>query len=141
MSINADLAAQVSHWLAQDPDPQTQSALQSLFVAAHTDNNALIELTDAFVAPLAFGTAGLRGALGAGPNRMNRVTVLQAAVGLANYLLSQGFVEDGVVECPLHAARFEINGGKCLNDIGQRDLRCYPVKVEADRVWVQVPQA
>ena len=56
-------------------------------------------------------------------------------------LLSQGFVEDGVVECPLHAARFEINGGKCLNAMGQRDLRCFPVKVEADRVWVQVPQA
>ena len=56
-------------------------------------------------------------------------------------LLSQGFVEDGVVECPLHAARFEINGGKCLNEIGQRDLRCFPVKVEANRVWVQVPQA
>jgi len=56
-------------------------------------------------------------------------------------LLSQGFVEDGVVECPLHAARFEINGGKCLNEIGQRDLHCFPVKVEADRVWVQVPQA
>ena len=56
-------------------------------------------------------------------------------------LLSQGFVEDGVVECPLHAARFEINGGKCLNEMGQRDLRCFPVKVEADRVWVQVPQA
>jgi nitrite reductase/ring-hydroxylating ferredoxin subunit len=41
----------------------------------------------------------------------------------------------------LHAARFEINGGKCLNAMGQRDLRCFPVKVEADRVWVQVPQA
>jgi nitrite reductase/ring-hydroxylating ferredoxin subunit len=56
-------------------------------------------------------------------------------------LLSQGSVEDGVVECPLHAARFEINGGKCLNEMGQRDLRCFPVKIEADRVWVQVPQA
>jgi nitrite reductase/ring-hydroxylating ferredoxin subunit len=50
-------------------------------------------------------------------------------------------VEDGVVECPLHAARFEINGGKCLNDIGQRDLRCYPTKVEDGRVWVQVHPA
>ena len=88
MSINADLAAQVNDWLAQDPDPQTQSELQSLLAAAQSDNSALFELTDAFAAPLEFGTAGLRGALGAGPNRMNRVTVMQAAAGLAHYLIA-----------------------------------------------------
>ena len=95
--MNADLAAQVSHWLAQDPDPQTHSALQNLFEAAQSDNSALLELTDAFAAPLEFGTAGLRGALGAGPNRMNRVTVMQAAAGLAHYLIANGFAEQPVV--------------------------------------------
>jgi nitrite reductase/ring-hydroxylating ferredoxin subunit len=70
-----------------------------------------------------------------------QVHALEDVCPHAYALLSQGFVEDGVVECPLHAARFEINGGKCLNEMGQRDLRCFPVKVEADRVWVQVPQA
>ena len=97
MSINADLAAQINDWLAQDPDPQTQSELQSLLAAAQSDNSALFELTDAFAAPLEFGTAGLRGALGAGPNRMNRVTVMQAAAGLAHYLIANGFAEQPVV--------------------------------------------
>ena len=48
------------------------------------------ELADAFAADLEFGTAGLRGKLGAGPNRMNRVVVLRAAAGLASYLKAQG---------------------------------------------------
>ena len=51
---------------------------------------SLAELTDAFAGRLQFGTAGLRGAIGAGPNRMNRVVVGQAAAGLAAYLQEQG---------------------------------------------------
>lgn len=53
-------------------------------------------------------------------------------------LMSQGYVEDGIVECPLHGARFEIAGGKCLNEIGQRDLRVYPVRVIDGRIAVKV---
>jgi nitrite reductase/ring-hydroxylating ferredoxin subunit len=53
-------------------------------------------------------------------------------------LLSQGFVEDGVIECPLHAARFEIATGKCLNEIGQRDLACHATKVEDGKVWIRL---
>ena len=53
-------------------------------------------------------------------------------------LLSQGFLEDGVIECPLHAARFEVATGKCLNEIGQRDIKCFPVRVVDGRVSVQV---
>jgi nitrite reductase/ring-hydroxylating ferredoxin subunit len=52
-------------------------------------------------------------------------------------LLSQGFQEDGFIECPLHAAKFEIATGKCMNEIGQRDLKVFPIKVENGRVCIQ----
>jgi len=84
-------------WLAQDPDEQTRSELAELLERAEFDTSAATELTDAFRAPLEFGTAGLRGKLGAGPNRMNRVTVLQAAAGLAAYLVEQGHIGKQVV--------------------------------------------
>lgn len=54
-------------------------------------------------------------------------------------LLSQGFQENGQIECPLHAARFDIASGKCLNEIGQHDIRCFPVKVENGRVSIRIP--
>lgn len=47
------------------------------------------EIEDRFAAALTFGTAGLRGVIGAGTNRMNIYTVRQATQGLANYLLAQ----------------------------------------------------
>src|SRR5690606_8267721 len=64
-----------------DPDPVTAAELDSLLAAG--DEAAL---RDRFGASLAFGTAGLRGALGAGPNRMNRVVVRRAAAALARWL-------------------------------------------------------
>jgi phosphomannomutase len=97
MTIEPVLAEYVANWLLQDPDPDTKSQLTELLKAAETDEVALAELVDAFSAPLEFGTAGLRGALGAGPNRMNRVTVLQAASGLAKYLVQEGFAGQKVV--------------------------------------------
>ncbi len=59
----------------------------------------------------------------------------------ADALLSQGFVDGEVVECPLHGARFEIATGKCLNEIGERDLKCYPAKIENGRVVIQIVPA
>ncbi len=56
-------------------------------------------------------------------------------------LLSQGFQEDGVIECPLHAARFEIATGKCLSEIGERDVKCFPVRVHDGRVSIQIVPA
>jgi nitrite reductase/ring-hydroxylating ferredoxin subunit len=53
-------------------------------------------------------------------------------------LMSQGFQENGVIECPLHGARFEVATGKCLNEIGQRDLKRYPVKLTDGRVCIQL---
>ena len=78
-------------WAAGDPDEATRAELLALAEAAEGgDEAAAEELADAFRGLLQFGTAGLRGAIGAGPNRMNRVVVSQAAAGLAAYLLAQG---------------------------------------------------
>jgi len=54
-------------------------------------------------------------------------------------LLSDGFVEDGQVECPLHAARFDIKTGKCLAPPAEDDIACYEVKVEGGEVFVKLP--
>ncbi|GGR49910.1 phosphomannomutase [Nocardioides luteus] len=75
-------------WLADDPDAQTRAELERLLTS--TDPAAAADLADRFSGTLQFGTAGLRGALGAGPNRMNRVVVIKAAAGLARYLLATG---------------------------------------------------
>ncbi|MGB0674670.1 MAG: phospho-sugar mutase [Candidatus Nanopelagicales bacterium] len=86
-----DLHDMARAWLDQDPDPATRSELQRLIET----NDA--ELADCFAGRLHFGTAGLRGPLGPGPNRMNRVVVLQSAAGLARYLTEQISPECSVV--------------------------------------------
>jgi phosphomannomutase len=74
--------------MEQDPDQETVAELQALLEASQAgDAGAHAEITDRFHTRLSFGTAGLRGAIAAGPNRMNRVVVIQAAAGLARYLL------------------------------------------------------
>ena len=55
------------------------------------------EIEDRFYRTLEFGTAGLRGVIGAGTNRMNIYTVRQATQGLANYIVAQGGQERGYV--------------------------------------------
>jgi phosphomannomutase len=82
-----DLLDRARAWAAEDPDPATVAELEALIAA---DDRA--ELADRFDGTLEFGTAGLRGALGAGPRRMNRVVVLRAAAGLAAYLEQSGQV-------------------------------------------------
>jgi len=78
-------------WLAEDPDPATASELSVLIAKAEAgDTGAADELADAFDGTLQFGTAGLRGRLGPGSNRMNRVVVARAAAGLAAYLVANG---------------------------------------------------
>ncbi len=85
------LVAAALAWLETDPDPQTRRELQDLVAAADGDGPeaaaARAELADRFSGTLAFGTAGLRAALGAGPFRMNRVVVRRTATGLARFLL------------------------------------------------------
>ncbi|MEU4608447.1 phospho-sugar mutase [Kribbella sp. NPDC023972] len=85
MTVNDDLRAAAEAWLSEDPDPDTRVELQQLL-----DVGAAEELADRFAGTLEFGTAGLRGAVGAGPNRMNRVVVIRAAAGLCAYLKAKG---------------------------------------------------
>jgi phosphomannomutase len=86
-----DVLDEARAWLADDPDPDTRAELASLIERAEADDPvALADLGDRFAGRLQFGTAGLRGALGPGPNRMNRVVVIQTAAGIAAYLRAHG---------------------------------------------------
>jgi phosphomannomutase len=89
--VDPTLLTTAARWADADPDPATAAELNDRITAAEAgDPEAATELADAFSGTLQFGTAGLRGKLGPGPNRMNRVVVSRAAAGLARYLLDQG---------------------------------------------------
>src|SRR5699024_7511422 len=83
------LDAAADAWIAADPDPDDRAELSAL-PDRHTDPAAAAELADRFAGPLAFGTAGLRGPLRAGPAGMNTATVLRATAGLAAFLRARG---------------------------------------------------
>ena len=72
-------------WAAQDPDAETRDELQTIIASGD-----FAALESRMGSRLDFGTAGLRGELGAGPNRMNRVLVAQAALGIANFIKNSG---------------------------------------------------
>jgi phosphomannomutase len=75
-------------WIAHDPDPKTAAELQ-----ACSDE----ELEERFARPLAFGTAGLRGPMRAGPNGMNLAVVLRTTWAVAQVLMDRGFGGSRVV--------------------------------------------
>lgn len=80
-------------WATHDIDPQTRAEVERLLEYAEAgDEAAITELDESFAHRLAFGTAGLRGRLGAGPSRMNRVVVSQTSAGFAEYLLARAAV-------------------------------------------------
>lgn len=111
------LAEQVRTWIADDPDPTTAAELTALLERAEADlpdpaagtvtpeqrqtvldvQEARDDLADRFQGLLQFGTAGLRGAIGGGPHRMNRAVVIRAASGLGAYLLGE---LEGVTPAP-----------------------------------------
>ena len=79
-----DLRARAERFLADDVDPKTQAELRELLARPDLSKT---DLADRFAGSLEFGTAGLRGVIGAGPNRMNRAVVLRTTHGLAKALL------------------------------------------------------
>ncbi len=90
--ISDELHREVLAWLADDPDARDRAELSALLRAASgTDASAAEEaaadLTDRFSGRLEFGTAGLRGVVAAGPNRMNRAVVRGTTAALAGWLL------------------------------------------------------
>jgi len=93
------LLTRARSWLAEDPDDRTRVELSELIARVEDDapDDAVADLSDRFRGTLEFGTAGLRGALGAGPNRMNRIVVIRAAAGLAAYLRDQGATHGSTV--------------------------------------------
>jgi phosphomannomutase len=92
----ADLRARAQRWIADDPDPVTRAELHALLAQPDV---AATDLPDRFAGLLEFGTAGLRGIVGAGPNRMNRAVVARTTWGLARELLESvpGAADRGVV--------------------------------------------
>ncbi|WP_033221446.1 phospho-sugar mutase [Kitasatospora phosalacinea] len=98
-----DLLDRARAWLAEDPDPQTREELAGMLAAAEgpeaegEERIAWSRLAERFAGRLQFGTAGLRGELGAGPTRMNRAVVIRAAAGLAGYVRKHPELGDLVV--------------------------------------------
>ncbi len=93
MTLPDELRRAALAWMADDPDPDTRAELERLLESGDAP-----ALADRFAGSLQFGTAGLRGLLGAGPNRMNRKVVLRATAGLCAYVLetTPGAAERGV---------------------------------------------
>jgi phosphomannomutase len=113
VAVDAELRARVEAWIADDPDPVDRAELAALLDQAMLDqilpddplldqalrlsakttgdlDQAARQLADQFAGRLTFGTAGLRGQIGAGPNRMNRAVVRAATSAVAGWLLSPG---------------------------------------------------
>ncbi len=100
MAVDSGLRAAAGAWTADDPDPRDQEELRGLLARASGEAGgaegadgafeAAEDLRDRFAGRLTFGTAGLRGAVGAGPNRMNRAVVRAATAAVAGWLLETG---------------------------------------------------
>jgi len=118
--------SQARAWLRQDPDAETRDELAGIITrAAGGDAAALADLEDRFGRRLAFGTAGLRGELGAGSNRMNRVLVTQAAAGFAGYLLQRSTTRPTVVvgyDGRRNSRRFALDSAEILAGAGLRAI-------------------
>ncbi|MEZ8947203.1 phospho-sugar mutase [Vibrio sp. 10N.247.311.18] len=106
------------NWLARDPDPRTREELQHLI-----DEGMHDELEDRFTQRLEFGTAGLRGKVGCGPNRMNRLVIQETATGLGHYLIEHvaNATISGVVvgyDGRLDSKQFAIDTASVLTALG-----------------------
>jgi phosphomannomutase len=79
---HASVIEQAKHWAENDCDEKTKNEILALI-----QQNNTVELAERFSQNLEFGTAGLRGVIGGGMNRMNRAVVRRTSLGLARYLL------------------------------------------------------
>jgi phosphomannomutase len=79
----SDILASTQAWIDGDPDPYTRAELSAIL-----EGGVSSDLEDRMNGSLEFGTAGIRGVVEAGSNRMNRATVIRATAGLASYLLA-----------------------------------------------------
>ena len=79
-----ELRERAEAWLAGDPDETTRAELRAIL-----ERSDEAELAERFGQNIEFGTAGLRGLLGAGTNRMNRAVVIRTSLGFVRYLASQ----------------------------------------------------
>jgi phosphomannomutase len=85
-------------WIADDPDGDDRAELQRVLAQAMAGTpGAAEELAQRLAGPLRFGTAGLRGAVRAGPNGMNTAVVLRTTAGLASWLTRHGHAGGVVV--------------------------------------------
>jgi phosphomannomutase len=102
VAIDSGTREAAAAWIADDPDERDRDELRALLERAasdESDEDAVAELRDRFAGRLTFGTAGLRGAVGAGPNRMNRAVVRAATAAVAGWLLEARGESAVVVGC------------------------------------------
>jgi phosphomannomutase len=116
--VGGELEGAVRAWIEEDPDPETRAEAEQLLASGEE-----AKLRDAFRERLAFGTAGMRGAMGAGPNRMNRLLVRKVSAGLARHLLAQdpAAVERGVVigyDARRNSQTFALEAAAALSERG-----------------------
>lgn len=112
-------------WLEQDPDEVTRDELAALIRQSEEGlPAATADLEDRFSRRLEFGTAGLRGELGAGPNRMNRMVVAQAAGGLAAFLLARERTPSVVIgyDGRRNSKRFALDTAEIMAGAGVRAI-------------------
>ncbi len=115
----SDLLHRARAWIDDDPDPATRAELTDVLTKAGSgDEAAAADLARRFSGMLEFGTAGLRGALGAGPNRMNRAVVIRAASGLVSWLQAEGGVAGGGVAEPMVVVGYD---ARHRSDVFARD--------------------
>ena len=119
----AGLRGRVEAWIADDPDPGDQAELRALVDTGGAA--AAAELADRFGGRLEFGTAGLRGVVAAGPNRMNRAVVRAATAALAGWLAARepGAADAGVVigcDARHGSPRFADEAARVLTGAGLR---------------------
>lgn len=90
MSLTDEIIDRARSWIEGDPDPETRSELEGLI-----ESGAFDVLRSRLDGSLEFGTAGIRGEVGAGPNRMNRAVVIRTTRGLVDYLIEHHQAESG----------------------------------------------